>query len=86
MFVVVSYSLCSVLTLILGCLPVRAIWDLTVKSPKCINRNAVILTLSILNIATDIVVLVLPMKIVLPLQMPRRQKIGLYAIFLSGTM
>ncbi|KAK7724880.1 hypothetical protein SLS57_004151 [Botryosphaeria dothidea] len=83
-FFVTSYSICSIFTLIFGCLPVRAIYDLTVPNPKCINRNAVILALSIFNIVTDLITLVLPMRIVLPLQMPKRQKVTLIIVFLSG--
>ncbi|KAI9731209.1 MAG: hypothetical protein M1834_005402 [Cirrosporium novae-zelandiae] len=84
LFVIFSYCLCSILTLILGCLPVKAIWDLTVTNSHCIDRNSVILVLSIFNICTDFTLLIIPMLIVIPLQMPRRQKFGLVAIFLSG--
>ncbi|KAI8253570.1 Satratoxin biosynthesis SC1 cluster protein 4 [Colletotrichum sp. SAR11_239] len=43
------------------------------------------MVLSIANIVMDIVILVLPLKIVIPLQMARRQKASVILLFATGT-
>ncbi|KAL1615510.1 hypothetical protein SLS56_011798 [Neofusicoccum ribis] len=83
-FFLIAYSVCSIFTLIFGCLPVRAIYDLTAPKSRCINRNAAILALSIVNIVINIVMLLLPLQILIPLHIPKRQKLALTVVFLIG--
>lgn len=83
---ILIYGTVNTVMVIFSCSPVKALWDLNVENPKCIDRTLVLLVLSIFNIFTDFLVLLLPIRIVLPLSMPRRQKVGLMGIFMSGTL
>lgn len=83
---IVLYGVINTVMIIFSCSPVQGLWDMTVKNPKCLNRNLVLLVLSVFNIFTDFALLVLPIHVVIPLALPKRQKVGLFAIFMSGTL
>ncbi|KAF4875331.1 hypothetical protein CGCSCA1_v005613 [Colletotrichum siamense] len=69
-----------------GCRPVYASWDaVALKTASCVDKETVYMVLSIANIIMDIVILVLPLKIVIPLQMARRQKASVILLFATGT-
>lgn len=50
----------------------------------CMNIEALLLATAVLNIATDILILVLPMPIVWHMSIPKAQKIAVSFIFLMG--
>ncbi|KAF3769658.1 hypothetical protein M406DRAFT_17130, partial [Cryphonectria parasitica EP155] len=83
-FMVVAYSLTSVFTLMVGCIPPAASWDVSITDATCIDRDAAIYATSIMNICTDFVILILPIKMFLGLQMAKRQKIALIGLFITG--
>ncbi|KAK7427173.1 hypothetical protein QQZ08_006286 [Neonectria magnoliae] len=80
---VCAYTLAYVLLIIFRCQPISSGWDLTVKG-KCVNSIIPMMTLSIFNIVIDLFILVLPIRIVIPLQIPLRQKISLALLFATG--
>lgn len=51
---------------------------------SCIGKMGPMMTLSIANIIIDIIVLFIPVKVILPLKIPLRQKISLIIIFAAG--
>ncbi|KAK8190455.1 integral membrane protein [Phyllosticta capitalensis] len=59
------------------CSPIKAAYDTTVKNKKCININAFYLANAAVNISTDVLTYTLPIRLVIHLQVPRNQKIGL---------
>lgn len=79
-----SYSTASFWALIFSCSPTKAGWDLSIKNPKCLDRNALYFSVGGFNILTDILILLLPIRLVLGLQIPQRQKFGLLGIFMCG--
>lgn len=80
-----AYALAYLFLIIFSCSPVQASWDLSARTgATCINKNIVYLVLSATNIIMDIVCLVLPLKIIIPLQMAWRQKISLILLFATG--
>ncbi|TDZ27836.1 Satratoxin biosynthesis SC1 cluster protein 4 [Colletotrichum spinosum] len=80
-----AYALAYLFVIVFSCRPIEASWDVTTRSgATCIDKNTVYLVLSATNIAMDIVCLVLPLKIIMPLQMPNRQKWSLIALFATG--
>lgn len=81
----VSYQIISIFL----CRPVRANWDLSLASDpstKCIDKLIPYLLLSVANIVMDVAILLLPIRIVIPLQMPTRQKISIFLIFATGAL
>lgn len=79
------YAVVYALTSIFSCRPIYASWDLkALASASCINKEGFFLTASIANVCMDIVILVMPLRIVIPLQVPTRQKLSLLILFATG--
>lgn len=76
----------NVLAAIFQCTPVAAAYDQTITDKKCININAFYLANAAVNIFTDLLTYTLPIKLIINLQMPRRQKIGLAGILCLGLL
>lgn len=84
---VVVYATVYDLISIFGCRPLAASWDLRlISSATCMDQLTKYMALSILNIIIDVFTLVLPIPIIARLQMPRRQKISVCAIFATGSL
>ncbi|KAJ1325678.1 hypothetical protein MN608_08872 [Microdochium nivale] len=86
MVVVVVYTLILLFMFIFPCQPVAAAWDLTITGAVCLDRHAIYMASSIMGAVTDLMVLAVPMPLLWNLQRPRRQKIGLAAIFGMGIL
>lgn len=84
MAVVVAGFLASELVGIFACLPVQRSWDHSVPG-SCILTTPWWFSYSAINISTDIVILALPMPLISGLlQVTKRQKLGLMAVFALG--
>jgi len=84
--IVIGYSISTIFALIFPCKPVHKAWDATVIEGSCINRGAVYIVQAVTNIVTDVFLLLIPIPIVWKLNMPRVQKIGLFFIFVIGSL
>ncbi|KAI6784065.1 uncharacterized protein J7T54_004611 [Emericellopsis cladophorae] len=76
----------NVLACIFQCAPVQAAYDVTIlpEDKKCININAFYLANAAVNILTDVMTYTLPIPLIIKIQLPRRQKIGLGVILSLG--
>ncbi|KAI5465423.1 hypothetical protein BGZ63DRAFT_399893 [Mariannaea sp. PMI_226] len=81
--IVCIYTFIYIFLMVFRCRPIRAAWDITVEG-ECIDNLVPMLTLSIANIIIDALILVLPIRIVIPLQIPLRQKVSLAILFATG--
>ncbi|CAJ2513924.1 Uu.00g020430.m01.CDS01 [Anthostomella pinea] len=82
-------AVANVLASVFQCLPVRAAWDHLNIQPyekHCIDIGAYYLANAAINIITDILVYTLPVRLVMRLQVPRRQKIGLAVMLCLGLL
>ncbi|KAF2795116.1 hypothetical protein K505DRAFT_407146 [Melanomma pulvis-pyrius CBS 109.77] len=67
------------------CIPIYKMWDFTgLVEGKCINTTALFYFTSSFNIVTDIWILALPIKTLMSIQRPRREKLALVFIFSLG--
>ena len=80
---VLLYSTAAVFVVIFQCYPIESNWDPTI-SGTCVNYGTYVLVIGILNIASDIAILTLPLPSLWRLQMPRSQKWVLSGLFLLG--
>ena len=80
---ILLYGTWILLGSIFGCRPISAFWTVTSAS-ACFNELAFYFTNAAFNIITDIIILVTPMPVFNSLQLPRKQKRGLMAIFAVG--
>lgn len=83
--VVTSQAAANVLTAAFQCQPVKKAW-ITNASGKCVNINAFYLANAALNILTDVLTYTLPMKVIVHLQVPRKQKVALWFILCLGLL
>lgn len=77
-FVVVCVSLFQ-------CRPIAAAWNRTIKG-KCMDLKALYYGITISNMILDIVVNLMPVKMIWKLQLPLKQRILLLCIMLMGIM
>ena len=77
-------GLTMIITSCFSCWPVAYYWDKTIEGGHCINVLAFWFSLSSFNIVTDLAVWLLPMPVLKSLQLPRKQKISLIAVFALG--
>ncbi|KAL4733519.1 hypothetical protein BDV11DRAFT_199852 [Aspergillus similis] len=67
----------------LNCIPVAKFWDPTIDG-YCLDKKALWFSNSAIHIFTDIVLLLFPMPVLKNLQLPRRQRLALMAVFALG--
>ena len=68
------------------CIPLQYIWDKTIPGGHCFNTVAFVYSSSAPNIATDVVVIFLPIRTVRDLKVSFVRKLGLMLIFLTGSV
>lgn len=85
MLFILLFAFTSILATVFQCTPINRAIDHQIKG-SCIDLMAFWHTNAIGNIATDLVILALPQRLIYQLQMPRRLKVGLYSIFGLGLM
>ncbi|KAH7026901.1 hypothetical protein B0J12DRAFT_722084 [Macrophomina phaseolina] len=68
------------------CKPLPAIWDHTIKNPKCIVAaiHISIVVTSIVTILTDVILSLLPLTFIMHMQLPPREKIALACLMGLG--
>ncbi|KAF2450094.1 hypothetical protein P171DRAFT_428181 [Karstenula rhodostoma CBS 690.94] len=73
----------SILVTILQCLPIHKAWDKQIPG-HCINLDGFMLGYELTNALLDIVLILLPVRMIHTLKLNRRQKILLTSMFLLG--
>lgn len=69
----------------LNCFPFEKIWDKTVPG-RCVNQQDAGVVASALNVASDVLILLLPHRVIWKLQMTRKLKIGVSIVFGVGLL
>ncbi|CUS13283.1 unnamed protein product [Tuber aestivum] len=82
-FVVLTHG-ATVLIVLAHCQPVSYFWDRSIPGGRCWDITIVYYFNSASSIFTDVVVTILPLPLMLRLELPKRQKFGLCAIFSLG--
>ncbi|PLN83887.1 integral membrane protein [Aspergillus taichungensis] len=83
---VILYSVLSVLLFTIGCIPVDAMWDITLMDrAKCFDQLSFVYANAACNVFSDLVTLVLPIKLCYNLQTTFRQKALLLGLFTMGS-
>lgn len=84
-YLLLTFCLVCIIVILVQCRPLYKAWDLTGMVPgTCINTTIFIYTTSALNIVLDVWILILPLKVLLSIQRPGREKSALLAIFALG--
>lgn len=72
-----------VIVTIFQCRPISYVWKKELRG-KCLNYNAAAWANATINIVQDILILVVPISEVRHLQLTKKKKIGMYAMFSVG--
>ncbi|KAL4812801.1 hypothetical protein BDW67DRAFT_193222 [Aspergillus spinulosporus] len=81
--ILVTYGTWAVLSGFLNCIPVARFWDPTIPG-SCLSSKALWFSNASMHIATDLAILVIPIPALYSLELPRKQRIALIAIFAVG--
>ncbi|KXH25986.1 integral membrane protein [Colletotrichum nymphaeae SA-01] len=84
--IIAGYSIGIFFALVFACDPIAMSWDVTITEGTCINRPSLYIATAAANIISDLILFALPIPIVVKLQIPRRQKVGLFFIFAVGSL
>lgn len=79
------FYLADTIVKIFECTPRHKIWEKDAEG-SCININIPILITSAINVASDFLILLLPIVCVWRLQMKGSKKFGISAIFAAGSL
>jgi rhodopsin domain-containing protein len=71
---------------ILQCRPIAYWWDSTIKEGVCFNVQIYYRAMCVPNIATDVIVLLLPISSLIQLKLPLLKKAALCFIFLTASV
>ncbi|GLA36924.1 hypothetical protein AnigIFM63309_003421 [Aspergillus niger] len=83
---VAAYSLTSILVFTLGCQPVAAMWDVSKSAgAKCVDQFSFVYANAAFNVFSDVIILILPIRLCWSLQVSWRQKTMLLMLFILGS-
>jgi hypothetical protein len=68
------------------CVPINAIWDLKRNDAQCLNISGVAYANAAINVATEIVILILPIPLIYKIRVSKSTKFALYALFSAGIL
>jgi hypothetical protein len=71
-----------VVSIFTGCVPLAGLWDVETHMTAYCHPPSVYWSHSGINIGTDFLIFLLPLAVLRKLNVPRRQKIALYCVFL----
>lgn len=86
MGILIGLTISTVIAELVACDPFAANWDHDIPGAHCINEEAFFRYGSLPNILTDIVMLVLPLRVVSHLHLTSRLKVGLIVTFVTGSL
>lgn len=86
MGVLIAQTIAISIAIWAACRPFAANWDRTLPGAVCINKEALFIWGSLPNIITDVIMFVLPIRIVWNLHISKRLKVGLTATFIVGSL
>jgi len=70
----------------LQCMPVRAIWDATIFHKKCLDGHTLLTAIGALNVVSDFLIFLWPVKPLWQIKLPLSQRIHLISVFSLGVL
>lgn len=83
---IIVWNVANIITQFCICRPFAMNWDQTIPGGKCGSQQHFYFAMGIVNIATDVVMLALPMPFLFKLQLPLRKKLAVMGMFAIGIM
>ena len=85
-FCYVGYAIGSMVADFCATFPVQSVWNIDTRATHAINGKALFLANCGFNIATDVILLVLPLLVIWTMKSNRLHKVGLSGIFCLGAL
>jgi hypothetical protein len=86
-FMTMAFTVGNALSAVLAgaylCRPAAKMWDAMLEG-TCLDWEAAFLVTAVLNMATDVVILLLPIWLLAPLRLPFWRKVGVTCILMAG--
>jgi hypothetical protein len=82
----ISWAIMTILIGFLICRPLAFNWDRTITEGSCGNMSAGYAAVGVIDIVTDILLILLPQRMVWKLQLPRQTKFALGGVFALGLL
>jgi hypothetical protein len=70
---------------VFSCKPINKVWDFYIPG-KCLDRHSYLIATSTMNLASEILIMILPQRIIWKLNLSTKQKLELTPLFLVGTL
>ena len=80
-----AYYIATTFALVFACNPREKVWNPSVPG-SCINQEDLFIITAVVNVITNILILVLPLNCLRKLQMPFQRKLGISLIFATGIL
>jgi hypothetical protein len=68
------------------CTPRAKFWDKTIQEGHCLDFLAIHVVGAVICLASDILILLLPQRVIFSLQLPLKRKLGLSLLFTVGIL
>lgn len=81
----IAFMIATVTAMQLGCRPINKNWDFTVPG-ECYDKKKLEIATASISLAFDIIILLLPQKVIWQLQMSLNQKLSVSVIFSVGVL
>lgn len=81
-----AYYLAGMLATIFECTPRSKAWDVFTSGGYCVDIAALIVVGAIINLISDLVMLLIPLFCISSLKLPLRKKIGVSCVFATGAL
>ena len=82
--VCVGSSIGFFFALLVACRPIAAAWNPLVPDADCLDRPVIYMVAAAIGVVTNLLLFVVPMRTVMRLSVPMRQKLGLFGLFAVG--
>ncbi|RAK97902.1 uncharacterized protein BO80DRAFT_504364 [Aspergillus ibericus CBS 121593] len=80
---IIGYSFALMFAFLFGCHPIQRAWDASVGG-TCLDQYTLYIATAVLNIISDVALILVPIPTVWRLHMPSIQKVGLLLMFMIG--
>ncbi|KAL6708296.1 hypothetical protein ACN47E_003220 [Coniothyrium glycines] len=85
MAICIAWGITTILTSIFTCVPVNAYWQILEQAKAtCIRNKTIWYVNASINIFTDVIIAVLPVRVIWRLQVPMKQRVALLGILTIG--
>jgi len=81
-----AFYLGSFIALIVECVPQERIWNPLITTGRCIKTGDLLIAMGIINIISDLMILILPIWTIFHLRISTKLKLGVSAVFATGVL